>query len=279
MITHTLLILPWLLLQDSRPDVAAEFKNLTREFETAQKAFYAELQKLAKPHGDEAETPDKSATTPAADMSEAYKKNPVRTFLPRFQDIARRAKGTPDAIPSLNWILMSGMQGFDDYAEGRKVARGALDELMTYSADEPALAESAAMLEMSSFVVGGKRAEKAARKWMTSKDRTVKATAIFTLAQMLKGDDDEGMTTQTENGEVISITPDRKQAIELFATLAREFSDLPLGKRAKAIVGTLENLAVGKVAPDFETKDQYGKSFKLSDYRGKVVLIDFWGFW
>jgi hypothetical protein len=212
-------------------------------------------------------------------MSEAYKKNPVRTFLPRFQDIARRAKGTPDAIPSLNWILMSGMQGFDDYAEGRKVARGALDELMTYSADEPALAESAAMLEMSSFVVGGKRAEKAARKWMTSKDRTVKATAIFTLAQMLKGDDDEGMTTQTENGEVISITPDRKQAIELFATLAREFSDLPLGKRAKAIVGTLENLAVGKVAPDFETKDQYGKSFKLSDYRGKVVLIDFWGFW
>jgi hypothetical protein len=22
-----------------------------------------------------------------------------------------------------------------------------------------------------------------------------------------------------------------------------------------------------------------GKEFKLSDYRGKVILLDFWGFW
>lgn len=36
---------------------------------------------------------------------------------------------------------------------------------------------------------------------------------------------------------------------------------------------------VGNLAPDFEVKDVEGKSFKLSDYRGKVVLIDFWGFW
>jgi cytochrome oxidase Cu insertion factor (SCO1/SenC/PrrC family) len=36
---------------------------------------------------------------------------------------------------------------------------------------------------------------------------------------------------------------------------------------------------VGELAPDFEVKDVDGKPFKLSDYRGKVVLIDFWGFW
>jgi peroxiredoxin len=38
----------------------------------------------------------------------------------------------------------------------------------------------------------------------------------------------------------------------------------------------LRHLAVGKQAPDIEGQDQDGKQFKLSDYRGKVVLLDFW---
>jgi hypothetical protein len=35
----------------------------------------------------------------------------------------------------------------------------------------------------------------------------------------------------------------------------------------------------GKPAPEIEGTDLDGKSFKLSDYRGKVVLLDFWGHW
>ena len=35
----------------------------------------------------------------------------------------------------------------------------------------------------------------------------------------------------------------------------------------------------GNVAPDFTTQDADGVAFKLSDYRGKVVVLDFWGFW
>ena len=41
----------------------------------------------------------------------------------------------------------------------------------------------------------------------------------------------------------------------------------------------LENLVVGKACPDFGAVDAEGASFKLSDYKGKVVLVDFWGFW
>ena len=36
---------------------------------------------------------------------------------------------------------------------------------------------------------------------------------------------------------------------------------------------------VGKVAPDTIGKDVDGNEMKLSDYRGKVVLFDFWGDW
>jgi WD40 repeat protein len=36
---------------------------------------------------------------------------------------------------------------------------------------------------------------------------------------------------------------------------------------------------VGQAAPEIEGVDIGGKKFKLSDYRGKVVLLDFWGHW
>lgn len=35
----------------------------------------------------------------------------------------------------------------------------------------------------------------------------------------------------------------------------------------------------GKPAKDIRGVDADGKSFQLSDYRGKVVLLDFWASW
>jgi thiol-disulfide isomerase/thioredoxin len=48
---------------------------------------------------------------------------------------------------------------------------------------------------------------------------------------------------------------------------------------AKRELFELRNLVIGKAAPDIEGEDIDGKKFKLSDYRGKVVLLAFWGNW
>lgn len=39
------------------------------------------------------------------------------------------------------------------------------------------------------------------------------------------------------------------------------------------------DLRVGSPAPDFSFKDLDGKARRLSDFRGKIVLIDVWGMW
>ncbi len=38
-------------------------------------------------------------------------------------------------------------------------------------------------------------------------------------------------------------------------------------------------LEVGNSAPEIEGADIGGNNFKLSDYHGKVVMLDFWGNW
>jgi cytochrome oxidase Cu insertion factor (SCO1/SenC/PrrC family) len=54
---------------------------------------------------------------------------------------------------------------------------------------------------------------------------------------------------------------------------------LPLASCSQSgpTVGT--RVAIGALAPEIQGTDADGKSFKLSDYRGKVVMLDFWGNW
>ena len=39
------------------------------------------------------------------------------------------------------------------------------------------------------------------------------------------------------------------------------------------------DLVVGEMSPEITGKTSNGNPIKLSDYRGKVVLLDFWGDW
>jgi len=51
------------------------------------------------------------------------------------------------------------------------------------------------------------------------------------------------------------------------------------GKKAESDLFEARNLTIGKASPDIEGEDIDGVAFKLSDYRGKVILLDFWGDW
>ena len=69
---------------------------------------------------------------------------------------------------------------------------------------------------------------------------------------------------------------------ELKATRAKispELADCPYVKDLDGIIKQLENVQVGKVAPEFALPDTAGVSVSLSDFRGKYVLLDFWASW
>ena len=52
-----------------------------------------------------------------------------------------------------------------------------------------------------------------------------------------------------------------------------------LAKSAAGDLFELRHLQVGMTAPDIEGVDLDGQPMKLSDYRGRVVVLDFWGDW
>jgi hypothetical protein len=73
--------------------------------------------------------------------------------------------------------------------------------------------------------------------------------------------------------------PPPPEVLELYRRLVKEFPETSSGKRASGQLFRIEHLQIGMSAPDFATQDVEGVAFKLSDYRGKVVVLDFWGFW
>lgn len=52
-----------------------------------------------------------------------------------------------------------------------------------------------------------------------------------------------------------------------------------LGKEMQEKINTALRTEVGGTAPNFEKIDKDGNTIRLSDYRGKYVLLDFWGSW
>jgi hypothetical protein len=79
------------------------------------------------------------------------------------------------------------------------------------------------------------------------------------------------------------------EAARYYTEVTRTYADVPtpdgrakLGAKAASEltrIKNLPNLKVGKTAPEIVGVDLDGKHFKLSDYRGKVVVLDFWGNW
>lgn len=87
--------------------------------------------------------------------------------------------------------------------------------------------------------------------------------------------------------QALGMEKDRSKVAEYAAlseTLINDYPDLMVkGQNVATVLKEKKEAAskfeIGKVAPETIGKDVDGNEMKLSDYRGQVVLFDFWGDW
>ena len=99
----------------------------------------------------------------------------------------------------------------------------------------------------------------------SSPHKLVQATALYSRAQLLGGrgaSETEKQMAKEFNEKVLALAPESLMAMRIRGP---EFEKT--------------RLQIGMKAPDIVGEDLDGVKFKLSDYHGKVVVLDFWGDW
>jgi hypothetical protein len=106
-------------------------------------------------------------------------------------------------------------------------------------------------------------------------DKSIQAQAGVSLGRLLRNQYEKAY--QNKDQKALALY---KEAEKTLTDLSKKFAGQPmLGNQIKDALFELEHLTLGKSAQEIEGEDLDGKEFKLSDYRGKVVVLDFWGNW
>jgi hypothetical protein len=209
----------------------------------------------------------------AGRIREDFFANVLPDYAQRYAELARAQRGQPLAFDAWSQIVSLSTMSSTVSERGKALLNEALDTLVADHAQSESMAGLAGNLRYATSVLGEERVTRtleaiAARTSL----RTVKAAALFNQAAVLAE-------------EHPAADASLAKAKTLLGDLQKNFADVNFrGERsysqaAAGLLFALENLAVGKPCPDFQANDAEGASFKLSDYKGKVVLVDFWGFW
>lgn len=66
---------------------------------------------------------------------------------------------------------------------------------------------------------------------------------------------------------------------KLYAPLSAALKNTPYGQNVGAYIALNQDIKIGGPFVDFTQENLQGQKVKLSDYQGKVVLLDFWAAW
>jgi thiol-disulfide isomerase/thioredoxin len=78
----------------------------------------------------------------------------------------------------------------------------------------------------------------------------------------------------------------KREAVAYYNRTIQEYASVKpfrarqtLGEQARSSLFRIQNLEIGCTIPDIDAMDLDGQPIKLSDYRGKVLLVAFWAGW
>src|SRR5713101_6424644 len=250
---------------------------------------------LVKEHQDATEVFSKAYTEAMTDeeRKKVIANSPWDKFAPRFLELAQKYPKEPVAVDALVWVLSDSSEavGAKDSPRAKAIALLLRDHIRSD--------KLGSVCPRMRFDFAPESETFLRSVLERNPHQEVRALACLALAQFLcnrlrlldlvqDGPDlakhYEGLFGKDYLEQLLR--QDRakvaKEAEVLFELAADKYRDVKIptrgtvGEEAKSELFEIRHLAVGKEAPEIEGEDQNGKKFKLSDYRGKVVLLDFW---
>jgi hypothetical protein len=184
---------------------------------------------------------------------------PTRELIGRAQELAGDYAGKDDAVRFLAFII-------ERATSERNAVKRAVETLASDHAKSKAIGAVLPSLDKA-VNFGATEQVRALLDQIVSDppDADCKAMALATRGTMglqAARTDEERKAAEKDLREVAALTKDEK-----------------ILARAKDGLFEIEHLQIGCTVPEIAGVDVEGTPFKLSDYRGKVVLLDFWGFW
>ncbi len=176
-------------------------------------------------------------------------------YVDRFLKFAEANADDSNAYDALVWVVSNDQQG--------KYANKAIPVIVAKHLDNPKIVQLCQRLS---------RSPSSAAKTLlqavidSSKNVDAKGHATYGLAKAMLGRSGK----RNEKAEALLTT-----VIEKYGDAANG----SLAKSAKKDLFELQHLSVGCEAPAIKSEDIDGVEFTLADYRGKVVVLDFWGDW
>jgi thiol-disulfide isomerase/thioredoxin len=218
----------------------------------------------------------KAAARTKADQRRAEAQKPdLEAFAAKFVQLAQRRKESVAAIQALVWVLTN----CDPEKSGPWAGPLRLQAVQILERDhfqKPEFANVCALLAVTP-VPEAEQLLQAARE--RHAQREVRGLAGLALATSLaKAGEALRESDPAQSGSLLT------RARAEFDRVVKDYAAVPygrstLGEMARYQLQEIEHLSVGSVAQEIEGEDLEGKKFKLSDYRGKVVVLDFWADW
>jgi hypothetical protein len=184
--------------------------------------------------------------------------------------LARNNPKDAAALEALTWVITGGLGWGPETDEAFDVLTA--DHLQSDKLDQICL-----MASLMSTSDSADRFLKAVLE--KSPHRSMRGAACLSLGRRRKYQSDRARYGKEPTADRL-----QKESEGYYDRVVADFADVelgdrPIGERARSALFEMRELIVGKVAPDIIGADLDGKKFKLSDFRGKVVVLDFWGNW